>query len=115
MESKIVREMEKRLVKSFLDLVVVFELRKSSCLSGYDVIEHINKKFGLLVSPGTVYALLYSMERKGLIKANYEEGKRVYTITDKGTDFINSIVCSEAEIQRFFKLFLHDNSMLQSQ
>jgi DNA-binding PadR family transcriptional regulator len=61
-------KLRRKTLKSFLDILILEELRKSS-LSGYDIIDLIHKKFGILVSSGTVYSLLYSMERDGLIKA----------------------------------------------
>lgn len=106
MQSKIVKEMERRLVKHFLDIVVMFELRKSSSLSGFDVIGNIYRKFGLLVSSGTIYAHLYAMERKGLIKGSFDKGKRIYKLTEEGDSTINDLMSSKEEIQRFFQALL---------
>ena len=92
------------MIKNFLDTIILAELRNSSALSGYDIIEFIHKKFGILISSGTVYALLYSMERKGLIKSALAQRKRVCTLTDKGRETINSVLKSKEEIQRFMKV-----------
>ncbi|MGB9914944.1 MAG: PadR family transcriptional regulator [Candidatus Bathyarchaeales archaeon] len=59
------------------------ELRNGP-LSGYDVIAYIHNKFNLLVSSGTVYSLLYSLERNGLVEGVWDERKRVYKLTEKG-------------------------------
>jgi DNA-binding PadR family transcriptional regulator len=101
MKSEIVEETEKSMIKNFLDIIVLAELRKSSPLSGYDVLELIHKKFDVLISSGTIYSLLYSMERKGLIKGELTEGKRVYALTEKGTDAISAFLKSKEELQRF--------------
>ena len=103
MEPKIIPELQERLVKYFLDAIVLFELKKSNRLIGYNVIEFLHKKFGMLVSPGTIYSLLYSMERKGLIKGDHEEGKRTYMLTEKGANTIKAIIESKEEMQRFFQ------------
>ncbi|MFA4646700.1 PadR family transcriptional regulator [Pyrococcus kukulkanii] len=46
------------------------------------------ERHGYRVSPGTIYPLLHSMEKEGLLKSRWEvrEGRRirVYEITEKG-------------------------------
>jgi DNA-binding PadR family transcriptional regulator len=101
LKSEILEEIQKSMIKNFLDIIVLAELRKSSPLSGYDVLDFIHKKFDVLISSGTIYSLLYSMERKGLIEGELTEGKRVYVLTDKGTNAINALLKSKEEIQRF--------------
>ena len=104
MGSEILKEMQRNMIKNFLDTIILAELRNPSALSGYDVIDLIHKKFGILISSGTVYALLYSMERKGVIKSALAQRKRVYVLTDKGRETINAISKSKEEIQRFMKI-----------
>lgn len=98
MEVGILKQMHERIVKSFMDVIILAELRKSA-LSGYDVISFIHDKFHLLVSSGTVYSLLYSMERKGLIEGKWNERKRVYKLTNKGEKTIKAILNANNQIQ----------------
>lgn len=51
------------MIKNFSDIFILAELRNGP-LSGYDVIEYIHNKFRILVSSGTVYSILYSLERR---------------------------------------------------
>jgi len=81
-----------------LDVLVLAELRNGP-LSGYDVIAFIHNKFRLLVSSGTVYSLLYSLERDGLITGSWSQRKRVYKLTDKGEDTIKAIMNANDKIQ----------------
>ena len=106
MQSKVLKEMKRSMVTSFLDTIILVELRNSSPLSGYDIMGFVHKKFGFLISPGTAYALLYSMERKGLVKGACAQTKRTYTLTDKGTETIDAILESKDEIQMFMKTIL---------
>jgi len=106
LEREILKEMQKRMVKNFLDTVILAELRNANAFSGYDVIDFIHKKFGMLISSGTVYAILYSMERKGLIKNVWAQRKRLYTLTDKGRETINAISKSKEEIERFMRILI---------
>jgi DNA-binding PadR family transcriptional regulator len=57
-------------------------------MSGYDVISFAHKKFKILLSPGTVYSSLYSLERGGLVKGENIQGKRVYTLTEHGKETV---------------------------
>ena len=70
-------------------------------MSGYDVIEYTHKKFNFLISSGTVYSLLYSMERDGLVKGKRTNRKRIYTLTDKGEKTIKVLQNANDEIQNF--------------
>jgi DNA-binding PadR family transcriptional regulator len=99
-EKEISLELRKRLVKSFMDVIILRELKTRGVLSGYDVIAYIHKKFDLLMSPGTAYSLLYSMQRRGLIKNTVEGCKKVYKITEKGQKMLNDILRCEEEIRQ---------------
>jgi len=76
------------------------ELQKGA-LSGYDVISYIHNKFNLLVSSGSVYSLLYSLERNGLVEGVWEERKRLYKLTQKGEKTINTLLGASDKIKGF--------------
>ncbi len=97
-EAQILREMHARLIKTFMDIIVMAELRVEP-LSGYDVISYINSKFNLLVSSGTVYSLLYSLERNGLLEGIWKERKRTYMLTCKGEEAISTILDAQERIE----------------
>ncbi|MEM2767427.1 MAG: PadR family transcriptional regulator [Candidatus Bathyarchaeia archaeon] len=105
MERKVLKDIHERIVKSFMDIIILAELRNGP-ISGYDVISLIHNKFNLLVSSGTVYSLLYSLERNGLIQGTWEERKRVYTLTDKGAKTIETILNANDKIKNFVMSFL---------
>jgi len=100
LESKILKRMHERIIKNFMDSIIMTELRNGS-LSGYDVISYIHNKFNLLVSSGTVYSLLYSLERNGLVEGVWEERKRVYKLTQKGSKTINTLLEANEKIKGF--------------
>ena len=74
---------------------------RNESLSGYDFISYIHNKFNLLVNSGTVYSLLYSLERNGLIEGVWEERKRVYKLTQKGEKTINALLGASDKIKVF--------------
>lgn len=89
--------MRKQAVKSVMDILILAEI-KSESMSGYDVIGYIHEKFGVLLSSGTVYSHIYSMERDGLIKGDWETKKRVYNITEKGEQSLKTILEDNVEM-----------------
>ena len=99
-------ELRRRVIKNFTDILILTELRKKRSLSGYDIIGLIHKRYGTLLSSGTVYSLLYSMERDGLINGVQNSRKRVYTLTEKGEQNIKVITKANAEIQSLLRTML---------
>jgi len=77
------RKIHERTVKSFLDIFILAEVSDRP-LSGYDLVGLIHKKFNLLMSSGTIYSILYSLEREELVKGRWTERRRAYTLTEKG-------------------------------
>ena len=100
LEARILKKMHERIIKNFLDIIILAEL-KNGPMSGYDVIAYIHNKFHLLVSSGTVYSLLYSLERNGLIQGTWNERKRVYKLTEKGEKTIKTILNANDKIRNF--------------
>jgi len=98
LESEVLKKMHRRIVKSFMDVLILAELRNVP-MSGYDVIGFVHNKFGILVSSGTVYSLLYSLERKNLIKGVWAKRKRVYELTEKGERIIETILNANDKIK----------------
>jgi len=105
MEAKVLRQMHERIIKSFMDIIILAELRNGS-MSGYDVISFIHNKFNLLVSSGTVYSMLYSLERNGLIEGKWDQRKRVYKLTDKGQKMIETLLSANDKLKNFITTFL---------
>lgn len=109
MGPQIVGDLRERVIKSFLDILILSQLKETS-MSGYDLIAFIHKKFDFLVSSGTVYSTLYSMERAGLIKGTFDERRRVYKLTKKGLDDLKSIKKANGEIQNLLRKVLPLNA-----
>ena len=104
-EARIIKKMHERVIKSFMDTIIMAELQNGA-ISGYDVITYIHTKFGFLVSSGTVYSLLYSLERNGLVEGAWIERKRVYKLTEKGARTIEAILNSQDKIRSFMATIL---------
>ena len=110
MSSEIAEKLERRALQNFMDILMLAEMKKEGSLSGYDVICLIHKKFGVLMSSGTVYSLLYSLEREGLITGVWNNRKRVYELSERGEQNIKVITNANDAVQNF----LRDLSLLNA-
>ena len=106
-ETRITKKIHEKVVKSFLDTIIMAELQNGP-KSGYDIISFIHSKFGFLLSSGTVYSLLHALERKNLVEGTWIKRKRVYKLTDKGAKTIETILYSHDKIKSFMAtIFKH--------
>jgi len=86
----ILKELRKRFVYSFLDIIVLAKLISGDC-NGYALIKYIYQRDKILVGSGSLYSTLYAMERKGLIKGEWIERSRIYHITPEGKEAIQTV------------------------
>ncbi len=80
------RKTIEKTVKDNLRLLILGILNKGE-MSGYDLIKSIHKKFKFKISPGTMYPLLFSMKKEGLIEIKKDEKdlkRKTYTLTGEG-------------------------------
>ena len=100
----VLNDIKARIVKNFVDIIVLVELsNQKSGLSGYDIIMVVHRKFGTLISSGTVYSILYAIERKGLVRGILNGRKTAFTLTNEGYEFLYSITRSRKELSKFMK------------
>ena len=93
--------MKKSIIKNFLDTIVLAKLKTFISLSGYDIIQFLHKKYDTMISPGTVYSLLYSLERRGLIEGRWVDNKREYSLSENGLKTIEAVLNHQEEIRDF--------------
>jgi len=89
---EIMKGLRRRFVTSFLDLIVLAILESIDQVTGYTLVKHILQRYKILLSSGTVYSTLYYMERKGLVKGEWKERKRIYRATQEGTQVIRIVI-----------------------
>jgi DNA-binding PadR family transcriptional regulator len=92
-------ELHKRIVKSFLDIIILTNLRnQNSPMGGYDVMSFVREEFNTLLSAGTIYAFLYSLERDGFIIGEDTRKKKTYMLTQKGKNKIKIVLDAKPRI-----------------
>lgn len=83
-------ELLESLVKSFLDIIVLAMLNGEP-VHGYRIIADLHRTFGVLLSPGTLYPLLYHLEKEKLIEVREIKRKKIYTVTPHGRIRVSTI------------------------
>lgn len=91
------KTLHERILRSFIDILILTELEKNS-LSGYDITGLVNNRFGIFMSPGTIYNTLRTLETRNLIEGMWKDKKRVYKLTEKGKEFLKVIRENKNEI-----------------
>lgn len=80
-----------RMVKSFLDLFVL-SLLNDGAKHGYEVMRELKLRTGTRIGAGTLYPLLYELEERQLVTAEWmsptRRSRRVYKITEKGSKYM---------------------------
>jgi DNA-binding PadR family transcriptional regulator len=99
-----VKHLRTRTIKNFLDVLALKELEKESTISSYDFIMAIQRKFAILVSSGTVYDTIYSLERRGLIEGTKNRKKTVYVLTDKGEKALRDIRKAKNDLEQLMAM-----------
>jgi DNA-binding PadR family transcriptional regulator len=92
-----------RVVKEFLDVIVLCELSERKELTGYEIAVLGREKFGVALSPGTVYMTMYAMERRGLIEGKNDSKKTTFCLTVKGERTLGEISRAAGELADFMK------------
>ena len=110
--SQFLKKMHVRIIRNFLDILVLAELCKGP-LSGYDVMGFIHRRYHLLISSGSVYAVLFTLERKGLISGVSTQRKRVYRLTETGQKTVRAIMKTNDRIWHLVLSLLKEEKRLQ--
>jgi DNA-binding PadR family transcriptional regulator len=80
----------------------LLKLLEESPRHGYEVIRLLQDRFlGVYSpSPGTIYPRLARLEEEGLVTHEVVEGKKVFTLTDRGRSELNERMDELAELER---------------
>jgi len=88
-----IRDMKRRFVKIFLDLVVL-KLIQDEPIWGYKILKKTEALYQIKLRHGALYPLLNTLEAYGFIKGKQELQKgrirKVYQITPKGTQLLKT-------------------------
>ena len=85
---------------------VILDLLKDKPSHGYEIIRALEDRFHGFYSPsaGSVYPTLQLLEDMGYVSSSEQDGKKVYTITEAGKDFLKE----RGETMDKIKAHMHD-------
>jgi PadR family transcriptional regulator, regulatory protein PadR len=105
------KEIQTKLTKGLLDLIILQYLEKES-MHGYQLITTIRKGFGVYFGPSTIYPLLGSLEKKGYVKSIWnmqtERPRKIYELTMEGKNLLNY---TESTLNFICKNMVMDNKI----
>jgi len=91
--AELLQEVRRRFGKDFLDICVL-RLIHIRPRWGYEIIAEVKKMYGIKKGPSAIYPLLDLLETNGLVRGRWKlEGrrkKRIYEITSRGVELIDS-------------------------
>ncbi|MFH1337595.1 MAG: PadR family transcriptional regulator [Nanoarchaeota archaeon] len=93
-------EFNKKFVMHSLDIVILTQLRQQS-MSGFGIIKLVHEKFGVLLSAGTVYPMLHSLKKNGILKTTRSGKSILYKI--KSEKKLDKILSGHLESYKMLK------------
>ena len=90
-KSEVLTDLDARLIQNFIDIIILKLLRNNHLTSGYDLIKYFHQRFHMLVSSGTIYSVLYSLERQGFLEGTFDGRRRVYRLTRQGEELLKKV------------------------
>lgn len=98
----------KNIVKAFLD-VIVLAMLNGRPEHGYKIIADLHRAFGVLLSPGTLYPLLYRLEEEKLVEVEEMKRKKVYNLTSLGRKKVSKILRLQRKTSEKIFRFIDEN------
>ena len=69
-----------------------------------DILEDLHKEFKFQFSPGTIYPLMHSLERKGYVQRAHRNSRNYYFLTEKGKMMLEKL---QDNVEDFQKILSH--------
>jgi DNA-binding PadR family transcriptional regulator len=104
-QSKLSDDALKKMVKDNLETILLALLhRKTMC--GTEIMGAIHLKFHVLLSPGTIYPLLHSLDERGLITAKSYGKEKAYASVDSAKTKIERLVDEQIQARKLLAHYL---------
>jgi len=78
-------EVMEKIVKASLEMIILSRVSEKP-MCGFDIIKAISQQYHVFLSQGTVYPMLYSLEKRNILKAQNSSKAKVYDITADGRE-----------------------------
>jgi len=90
MRQSIDKDKEEVVRKNLENIILYFLKEQTMC--GYDIIKTVFQRFHVLMSPGAVYPLLYSLKERGILETEIKVGERtkIYSLSEEGKKIVKT-------------------------
>lgn len=79
-------------MKGYLKIYVMKELSKGG-KTGYELMNSVESSTGFhKPSPGTIYPLLNSLKKNGMVNISEDKNKKIYSLTKKGEEMLSVLI-----------------------
>ncbi|PJB22278.1 MAG: hypothetical protein CO114_00910 [Euryarchaeota archaeon CG_4_9_14_3_um_filter_38_12] len=87
---KISKDKEEIVRKNLENIILYFLKEQTMC--GYDITKAVFQRFHVVVSPGAVYPILYSLKENGILETEVKGGERtkIYSFTKEGKKIVKT-------------------------
>lgn len=94
----------KKSLLGIIDILILNWIRKQP-LCGQDINREVLTKFKIEIGPGTLYPILYSLKKRGLIEPRLYNKKKMYFLTKNGKEISTKVQGDYFKIQKLITSF----------
>lgn len=110
--SKLSDDSIERMVKDNLETIILALLqRKPMC--GTEIVETLHLEFNVLLSPGTIYPLLHSLQEKGLLTSKKHGKAKTYAPAQDAKLKIRSLVDEHIQARKLLNHYLQQETTIK--
>lgn len=104
------------IIKALLPQIILTQTKKHPTY-GWQLLQHIRKKYHTLLSPSTLYPILNNLEKQGLLQSQWQfplskrkfqkptrKPRKMYTLTQKGYRLLNQNMTVLALVNRMVEV-----------
>ncbi len=91
-------------IKNHLEIIIL-KMLSDKKMCGFDLIKEIYSRYNVLLSPGTVYPFLYTLEEKGILQIEPMKGNmrtKLYSVTEDGMHIFEKKLNEFIETEEYF-------------
>lgn len=101
-------EAMEKIVKASLEMIILSHISEKP-MCGFDIIKAISQQYHVFLSQGTIYPMLYSLEKKGILKTQNSLKAKLYAITVDGRKIVENKLVDFLKAQEHLFILLSKN------
>lgn len=95
----------KKILLGIMDILILEWIKKNP-ISGQEIMDRIKTHFNVMIGPGTMYPILFSLKKRNLVYTEMDKKRKLYLLTNKGRETINTLKKDHSNIQKAVYSFL---------